>query len=285
MGKAKHNKRARTRDGMVFSRVDKALLGYLKLIKTQLGSAPFTDSYHPFWQDTFRAWANEYLTKGEIKAYPILLRNTLTVLYEHKWRSIYVASDAVVDFIEHSDFRESDNPLVEKAALAMYEDIGEHGLVVHYANRQDSLILHRLPIEDEVFVGFSAGDVYGALPTERLGSWHDEYKQQPEQVRRTLNTLINLYLYMDVFPECVSDKPPQIITGQLDTGPTRTIGTSKEIEEVYRQAHVSPHMRRGHFRVLKAARYTKKKGQAIYVKPTMVRGSVRTVVENAQDAA
>jgi hypothetical protein len=284
MGKAKANKRMKTADGLVFSRVLPALQDTVRLVRTRISPEVLNHGDHPAWNELFRSWLVDVHpdkhSTDRLLAYPVLLKNTLMVLNHAKWKTIYVASEAVVDFIENSYFRDSDAPLVEKAVATLYADVGENGLVIHYANRQDSTVLHRLKVDSEHFTGFYTGDVFGAVPAEDIGDWNREYGQLNTQGKQALNTIINLYLYMDVFADCVTDSPPKIIAGTLDAGPARTVRTSVDIDAVYREARVSPHMRRGHFRLLQSARFTRKKGQAVYVRPTMVRGSVRTVTED-----
>lgn len=80
--------------------------------------------------------------------------------------------------------------------------------------------------------------------------------------------LFGLSLYMRAFPECVSEMQTEPMPWMQ--GPRRMIGRNPIIDEEESRA-VSPHFRRGHFRVLQSERYHEP-GKVVFVKGTFVKG-------------
>lgn len=91
--------------------------------------------------------------------------------------------------------------------------------------------------------------------------------------------LLNLFLYMDAFPEAIKEGPPPVRmpAGHVSKRCT-IIGESEAIREVYRNG-VTPHMRRGHFRFLQSERFTSCRYKTVYVKPTMVKGKASHITD------
>ena len=91
--------------------------------------------------------------------------------------------------------------------------------------------------------------------------------------------VFGLSLYMDAFPETV------VHAGNDDVhhirhydGPRHIVARNAVVDEERRQG-VSPHWRRGHFRLLASARFVHKQGQTVYVRGTFVKGQAFDVLE------
>jgi hypothetical protein len=103
------------------------------------------------------------------------------------------------------------------------------------------------------------------------------YKKMNESIKLILNMLF----YINAFPKCVLNKPPDVVCDKLNINNSKTISMSKEIADyLHENRDVSPHLRRGHFRYLGSDHYKKKRGQTIFVKSSFVKGHAVTVIEN-----
>ncbi len=92
-------------------------------------------------------------------------------------------------------------------------------------------------------------------------------------------------LYIEAFPDVVVPAGPQ---STYQIGHYRGTHLSVETSDVARRenenAAVSPHFRRGHFRVLHSERFTKKQGQVVFVKGCFVKGKAYEVLSDAPPA-
>jgi len=92
--------------------------------------------------------------------------------------------------------------------------------------------------------------------------------------------ILNLLFYMSAFPENVLDTPPDEVCDKLNKNNSKTISLSKEIADyIHENRDVSPHLRRGHFRMLSSDYFKNKQGQIVFVKSSFVKGNAKTVIE------
>jgi hypothetical protein len=92
--------------------------------------------------------------------------------------------------------------------------------------------------------------------------------------------LFGLSLYCQAFPECVTDMtdtPMPWLQG------SRTLIGKHELVDAEESRRVSPHYRRGHFRVLRHDRFNEP-GRVVFVKGTFVKGTAH-YVQPIEDAA
>lgn len=91
---------------------------------------------------------------------------------------------------------------------------------------------------------------------------------------------INTIAYMKCFPECVVDGVPKITVerdeGRTDKNIILNI-SDKTTDPSFAERIKKPHFRKGYFKILRSDFYTKKKGEIIFVKETMVNGISKTV--------
>ena len=93
--------------------------------------------------------------------------------------------------------------------------------------------------------------------------------QNAEAFKLAVNTLA----YINAFPECLIDKKPDGVVLQYSFKNKKiTISTASQFKEFEHEINITPHFRRGHFRRLESDRFVNKKGQIIFVKPTIVKG-------------
>lgn len=99
--------------------------------------------------------------------------------------------------------------------------------------------------------------------------------------RRTVSLVYGLSLYIDAFPDAITPTNMRDSLKNRESGRNIRIARSSILNEEDRNS-VSPHFRRGHFRVLESERFTKKKGQTIFVKGTFIKGRSYDVHNDSQ---
>ena len=91
---------------------------------------------------------------------------------------------------------------------------------------------------------------------------------------------INTIAYMKAFPECVTEGVPK--TEFEECGYILEV-SEKVLENTNIDSNkmISPHFRRGYWKLLKSDFYTHKKGQLVFVSETMVNGIAKTVEKSS----
>lgn len=99
-----------------------------------------------------------------------------------------------------------------------------------------------------------------------------------------LNRLVyGLGLYTEAFPEAIT---LTAMRANFKTGSGRCIRVKQSpIMKEENQHAVSPHYRRGHFRVLISERFTHKRGETVFVKGTFIKGKSFDVMNDAAPLA
>jgi len=93
--------------------------------------------------------------------------------------------------------------------------------------------------------------------------------------------VLGLSLYMDAFPDAVVEAVAENVHKIKHYGGARRIVNRNEIVDEEHRHSVSPHWRRGHFRLLTSAKFVRKQGQTVYVRGTFVTGKAFDVMEDA----
>jgi hypothetical protein len=89
-------------------------------------------------------------------------------------------------------------------------------------------------------------------------------------------------LYLEAFPETVVQAGVQNVHKlNYYRGESRVVECNQVAVSENEGAAVSPHFRRGHFRVLHSERFTKKQGQVVFVKGCFVKGKAYEVLSDA----
>ena len=229
--------------------------------------------------------------------------DTCSKLATGQYVSIYLQEPSVVDFLLLSTVRPKD---VDAARTIAVDALNRHGaMVIHVIDEPNSLVLSRGAAGVNVEMHW-ANETFAPVPVgsdselnktgsensleqecnwQQRSAWIESKPLSDAEVEVHFNEAkagrlaVNALLYMDAFPECVIDGPPSF-DKPITEPKAITIKASAAIRETYRNG-ITPHMRRGHFRFLQNERYTGKRFQTVYVKPAMVKGHAKTVVEPA----
>lgn len=217
--------------------------------------------------------------------------SVFTSIIEKKYTSIYLKTPLLLDFLLNNNIKESDINCIMQGISNNY-NLFEKGAVINTPSGKESIYVVVRNIEpDDRFsecgymITATMGDYcYTAGFYKGKTNWLDTDHINTEMgevaTAEGLQQIVtNLFMYMDCFSECVIDGVPDIICKGDDAKRKKTLTLHKDVEEVSRQAQITPHMRRGHFRFLQSDRYVNAKGKTVFVKPTMVKGKAKTVVE------
>jgi hypothetical protein len=92
---------------------------------------------------------------------------------------------------------------------------------------------------------------------------------------------VNILAYLSCFPECIKDGVPDNFNDKIENINNKIISLSDKVIEIKKQNEngkkVTPHFRKGFFRVLKSDFYKNKKGEIIFVHETMVNAKAKTI--------
>jgi hypothetical protein len=102
-----------------------------------------------------------------------------------------------------------------------------------------------------------------------------------DNARWQARLVFGLSLYMDAFPDAVvaADDSNVKHVGHY-TGARHMVSRNEIVDEEHRHS-VSPHWRRGHFRLLSSVKFVRKQGQTVYVRGTFVKGEAFAVMDDA----
>lgn len=92
--------------------------------------------------------------------------------------------------------------------------------------------------------------------------------------------VFGLSLYMDAFPDAVVEAGVENVHQIKHYDGARRIVNCNEIVDEEHRHSLSPHWRRGHFRLLTSAKFVHKQGQTVYVRGTFVKGKAFDVLED-----
>ncbi len=188
---------------------------------------------------------------------------------------------------------------------ALHEEIITDDVVVHVANRpsipDDKGVIASgliyLPDKNIRSIGFmiAKGSKYGngtfyvsdgedqaykPIMDEIVNFEHFVNNSSAEPTKNMFHIVVNFLLYMKCFPESIVDAPPDDVKKQYAPYISRCF-TIKTDESLIDRAGVTPHFRRGHFRVLRSEVFKKKRFQTVFVRSSFVKGHAKTVLDNA----
>ena len=124
-----------------------------------------------------------------------------------------------------------------------------------------------------VFVWLVEKDA-GFISFEEYKKIEKENSDRSKKISSYLRLATNTIAYMNAFPECVIDGVPNNIKEEY----SKSVKLSEKVVESLNDTKmITPHFRRGYFKRLTSDFYTKKKGQIVFVKETMVNGKAKTV--------
>ena len=111
------------------------------------------------------------------------------------------------------------------------------------------------------------------------GEYQLHYEPDSTESTHALNKLIlGFSLYVDAFPETVTDAQDNDIHDANHYRGYRAIVASNDIVESEVKRSVDPHWRIGHFHLLRSERFVHKKGQTVWTRGTYVKGYALDIV-------
>lgn len=262
-----------------------------KAVRKHKSTSEIEDHNSIFWTGVIQGFIKSRIDEGEdyegAKGFALAESLSARAITLKKYHSIYVFDESVVDFVKNTEVNKKERDKMYSVVEEIANDWMDHGVVVHLAGEDQSVIYTFSPVrmvyEQKTCTGVTGfGCFYkrfcrsDSADIGYLTITEDGGIVGGDGLTEEWRIFFNLCLYISAFPEYVIDGAPPIkIHGGREN--STTIRSSKQMREVYREG-VSPHMRRGHFRFLRSARYKSKRFQAVYVKPAMIGGRANTVV-------
>ncbi len=175
------------------------------------------------------------------------------------------------------------------------EDIGfKYGIIVQQSIGRASGVFHfptssKLPSACFNVLSTTATEkeqreinAYFGHTVSYLLAYSIDYQIDSEETRMYFENLISgLGMYIDCFPEMLTDGVPEELKhpSHHQHKIKKTLCISPKIAEKREDGNITPHFRRGHFRVLMSPVFTHKQFQTIFISETFVKGKAATVQE------
>lgn len=280
--KVRARKKPRTKSGNIFSQINSQRIELTNYIRKNHGHEVFESIEHDFWVEMLQASAGmRKKTVGKYSPEMLGIDSADVVLTytigRKNWHSIYIDSIELLDFLEKSSTRESDTEIIKQAAFDLSES-GNEGLAIHLPGRTESIFISSSVVENRPVIFMCCGEDVGYVPIDNDGVWsRHALNFYCDSMDDKWRIVFNLFMYINAFPSSVDERPPYLVCGLLSGKTQSVVSASNAIREVYERSKSCPHIRRGHFRVLKSERFTNKRYQSVFVKPTMVGGTASTV--------
>lgn len=146
-------------------------------------------------------------------------------------------------------------------------------IVVHFPATENSSSWFVGPPTQEKYICTVTGNdhtfMFSRTSEGKVHSYDGGNTSDPQSALDEMWRLLNgLSLYIQAFPECVTEMQTEPMPWLQ--GPRRMIGRHAIIDEEESRS-VSPHFRRGHFRVLQHERFYNR-GKVVFIKGTFVKG-------------
>lgn len=157
-------------------------------------------------------------------------------------------------------------------------------ICVHIPNyKDDCSMIISLDEEDNLFCGYVLGEGTTYLPMIKKPK--DIHEANIKEVSVVTNLVFNLIGYMGTYPDKVKNELPKGFCFKNASGSKKMIISESETvkEHIKRKRSgekVVAHFRSGYFRYLSSDFFTKKKGQWVYVKETIVNKKQAQTVED-----
>jgi len=121
--------------------------------------------------------------------------------------------------------------------------------------------------------------ICGRLTETMFNELKNKYDKESIMFKKYFRLAINTLAYMKVFPDCVVDGVPKITIDRNEKRTDNNI-TLKISEKIVSKTEtgrtVTPHHRNWYIKYLRSDFYTKKRGQLVLVRETMVNGRAKT---------
>lgn len=105
-------------------------------------------------------------------------------------------------------------------------------------------------------------------------------------ILKYIRFVAGLGMYLSCFPEMLKDGPPDDVKhpSYHQYADIKTVGISPQVRIHSERGEVTPHFRRGHFRVLRSEQFTKKRFQVVFVRQCFVKGEAVTILSPEEDS-
>lgn len=155
----------------------------------------------------------------------------------------------------------------------------DFGIHIPFENRMKGYAFSFLykPENDKLVFVWIVGQNAGFLPFEQYKVLEKEKTEDLKKLLEYFNLAVNTIVYMNTFPECVVDGVPNQVKDEYSKKITIAEKILENIENHDSKKMMTPHFRRGYFKRLTSDFYTRKKGQCVFVRETMVNGKAKTV--------
>lgn len=246
----------------------------------------------------FRALA-EWRNGKEI---PIIEIGLYKKIFELNYVNFFIETEALSEFLEtteihdfsavrHGIFESGNSITVANINDLSFNESKSVSGMIHFRNRERSLFYTAFVLGEDIYIHATDGEDFSksgvikeCIPQHGGDDYEDFYgtgidKDAASQSSRWERLICNMYLYAQCFPECILTGPPKDF---LDLNQyTRTLKAVHltTAEEILDRTGVTPHFRRGHFRLLQSEFYTKKQGQIVFVKSAFVKGKAVTIIK------
>lgn len=112
-------------------------------------------------------------------------------------------------------------------------------------------------------------------------SYHGIYSRE---TLTSIRLVCGIGMYLSCFPEMMIDGPPSDIKhpSHHKYENVKTLGISSEVRTHTERGEITPHFRRGHFRVLRSEQFTNKRFQTVFVRQCFVKGEAKTILSPEQ---
>lgn len=204
-----------------------------------------------------------------------------------KARQFFLESESLYDFLSSQEVIDKDAIYECSSGLCVNAVSSETGeeipatcgtIVFNIPNRQESPVFYIIPpsyLSDKFHIYYFIEGISGKIIANQEQLWSDLTPEFEHVIRPSLRLLMNAFMYMKAFPECVSDEAP---TDSFEYRGNKSI-TIKTSERIVDRSGATPHFRRGHFRLLSSDRYKNKRGQVVFVHSSFVGGNAKTILE------
>lgn len=203
------------------------------------------------------------------------------------FQQIYLKNDfshIFIDSIELYTFLKSTELKSVENLRDMLLDMGNKNIInrfgaIYYPDKTKKTFFYS--IQDN-FTGMylTDGDIAGVVPFTSVAHFTRPIKDIPLFNHEYTRMFFNFILYIDCFPDSILNSPPDDVKKQYAPYISKCF-TIKTDESLIDRAGVTPHFRRGHFRVLRSEVFKKKRFQTVFVRSSFVKGHAKTVLDNA----
>ena len=199
-------------------------------------------------------------------------------LIKKKEINVYIESNDLLDFLSETTINKSSIANLKKMVVESLGSESSSTYAIHLPNKSNSILLHVELFNTGNFLGLNSSgqffsslimvrDDYGYFKFDGL-PWDKNHISDECDTKTEWKICLNFLMYISAFPEMLVNESPSIAM-------IRPQGASKTLKETcgisnYLKDDVSPHFRRGHFRVLRHERFGENKMKSVYVKPCFV---------------